>query len=39
MKAFFKNIKESWARYLTETFVIVIGILGAFTIESWGENR
>lgn len=39
MKAFFKNIKERWAKYLIETFVIVIGILGAFAIESWGENR
>jgi type II secretory pathway pseudopilin PulG len=39
MKAFFENIRERWAKYLIESFVIVIGILGAFAIESWGENR
>jgi type II secretory pathway pseudopilin PulG len=39
MKAFFNNIKERWVKYLIETFVIVIGILGAFAIESWGESR
>lgn len=39
MELFFKNLKEHWTKYLIESFVIIIGILGAFAIESWGENR
>lgn len=39
MKPIFNKIKEHWAKYFIEAFVIVIGILGAFAIESWAEGR
>jgi hypothetical protein len=33
------NLKKEWYRYLIEILVVILGIMGAFTLESWRELR
>ncbi len=39
MKKFIKHLKKEWFRYGLETIVVTVGILGAFTLDNWNENR
>ena len=39
MRKIISHFKENWIRYGFETFVIIIGILGAFFLNNWNENR
>ena len=39
MKKFFRTLKEKWAEYLFEMLVILIGVFGAFVLNSWNEER
>lgn len=35
----FKHLKTDWFRYGFETIAVVVGILVAFALDSWNENR
>ncbi len=36
---FLKHLKDNWFRYGFETLAIVVGILAAFALESWNDQR
>ncbi|MCK5279209.1 MAG: hypothetical protein KAK04_11730 [Cyclobacteriaceae bacterium] len=35
----FTNFKSDWFRYGFETLAVVVGILVAFALDNWNENR
>ena len=39
MKKILEILKSKWAEYLIEILVIIIGVLGAFLLSSWNEDR
>ena len=39
MKKILKTLKEKWAEYILEILVIIIGIIAAFMLNSWHEDR
>ena len=39
MRNLIKHIKEEWYKYFLEILVLIIGIYGAFALDSWNEDR
>ena len=39
MKKIIGHLNENWIRHGFETLVVTVGILGAFTLNNWSENR
>ena len=39
MKKIIEHLKENWIRHGFETLVVTVGILGAFTLNHWNEER
>jgi hypothetical protein len=39
IKKLLNHLKQNWIKYGFETFTIVVGIFGAFTIESWSDSK
>ena len=39
MKRVLDNLKQNWITYGFETLVVLVGILGAFALNNWNEER
>lgn len=39
MQKILQNLRENWITYGFETLVVIVGILGAFALNNWGEQR